>query len=78
MKNTGGVFFDLRKSALLQFWPTPNPLYYTCDLLASGFTAAMWTCGHSAGPLACPSRGAGPPIASPSRSARPRNCLYLT
>ena len=37
----GGVFFDLRKSAILHFWPTPNPLYYTSDLLARGFTAAI-------------------------------------
>jgi len=27
-----------------------NPLYYTSDLLVRGFTAAIWTCGHSARP----------------------------
>ena len=42
----GGVFFDLRKSAILQFWPTPNPLYYTSDLLAPGLTTTKWTCGR--------------------------------
>ena len=31
MNNHGG-FFDLRKSAILHFWPTPIPLYYTSDL----------------------------------------------
>ena len=46
----GGVFFDLRKSAKLHFWPTQNPLYYTFDLLAQGFAAAKWTCGRSAWP----------------------------
>ena len=61
------VFFDLRKSGILHFLPTPNPLYYTSDLLARGFTAVIWTCGRSARPLACP-----------SRTARPRNCLNLT
>ena len=39
--------FDLRKSAILHFWPTPNPQYYTSDLLARGFAAARWTCGCS-------------------------------
>ena len=58
---SGGVFFDLPKSAILHFWPTPNLLYYTSDLLARGFTAAIWTCGRSARPLTCPSRDARPP-----------------
>ena len=38
-----GVYFDLRKSAILHFWPTPNPIYYTSELLARGFKAARWT-----------------------------------
>ena len=46
-----GAFFDLHKSAILHFWPTQNPLYYTSDLLARGITAALWTCGRSARPL---------------------------
>ena len=45
-----GVFFDLRKSAILHLWPTPNPLCYTSDLLARGFTAAIWNFGRSARP----------------------------
>ena len=44
------LFFDLRKSAILHFWPTPNPLYNTSDLQARGFTAAIWTCGCSTRP----------------------------
>ena len=42
----------LRKSAILHFGPTPNPLYYTTDLLAGGFTGAGWTFGRNARPLA--------------------------
>ena len=45
-----GVSFDLSKSDILHFWPTPNPLYYSSDLLARGYTAARWTCGRSARP----------------------------
>ena len=60
LSSQGGVFFDLRKSALLRFWPTPNPLYYPSDLLARDFKAVIWTCGRSARP--------------PSLSARSRNC----
>ena len=57
-----GVFFDLRKSAILHFWLTPNPLYYyTSDLLARSFTAAIWTCGLSARSPIRPSRSARPP-----------------
>ena len=38
-----GVSFDLRKSAILHFWPTPNPFRPT-----STWLAAIWTSGRSA------------------------------
>ena len=47
---SGGVFFDLSKSTILHFRPTPNPPYHTSDLLAHGFTAAIWTCSLRADP----------------------------
>ena len=40
-------------------------------------TAAIWTCGRSARPLACVLAAALGPLACPSRSAQPRNCLNL-
>ena len=76
-QQTGGVFFDLHISAILHFWPTPNSPYYTSDLLARGITAAIWTCGRSARPRSLSYAALGP-LACPSRSARPRNCLNLT
>ena len=54
------VFFDLRKSAKLNFLPTKNPLYYTSDLLSRGFTAAKWTCGRSAQPPSLSAAALGP------------------
>ena len=39
-----------RKSAILYFWPTPNPLYYTSDLLARGFHLKLDIHGRSARP----------------------------
>jgi len=64
MHISGGVFFDLRKSAILHFWPTPNPLYYTSDLLARGLQLLYGLLAAARGPLACPSRGARPPSLS--------------
>ena len=44
--------------------------YYTSDLLARGYTAAIWTFGLSARPLTCSSRGARSPLAHGSRPQR--------
>ena len=44
------IFRPIRKFATLHFWPMPNPLYYTSDLIARGFTATIWTCDRSARP----------------------------
>ena len=55
------IFRDHRHISHTPFLiPTPNPLYYTSDLLARGITAALWTCGRSARP--------------PRPGARPKNC----
>ena len=48
-----GVFFDLRKSAILHLWPTPNPLYSTSDLQASVVLQLLYGLVAAApGPLA--------------------------
>ena len=56
---------QIRYTPLLTY---TKSVYYTSNLLARDFKAAIWTCVHNA----------GPPSLSYSRGARPRNCHNLT
>ena len=73
----GYVFFDLytqiRYTPLLTY--AKSAILHIRPILR--ITAAIWTCGRSARPLACVQLRRSAPLACPSRSAQPRNCLNL-